>query len=58
MLLPLTHAAYLSLCDWDGLTVGTWAGLSNYTDVFSDEELRSAFAHALVLLVFYACCRW
>jgi raffinose/stachyose/melibiose transport system permease protein len=54
VLLPLTHAAYLSLWHWDGLTVATWAGFSNYTDVFRDEELRSAFAHALVLLLFYA----
>jgi raffinose/stachyose/melibiose transport system permease protein len=54
VLLPLTHAAYLSLWHWDGLTVATWAGLSNYADVFRDEELRSAFLHALVLLLFYA----
>jgi raffinose/stachyose/melibiose transport system permease protein len=54
VLLPLAHAAYLSLWNWDGLTVATWAGFSNYTDVFRDEELRSAFAHALVLLIFYA----
>jgi raffinose/stachyose/melibiose transport system permease protein len=54
VLLPLTHAAYLSLWNWDGLTVATWAGVSNYTDVFRDEELRSAFTHALVLLLFYA----
>src|SRR5262249_10592185 len=54
VLLPLAHAAWISLWDWDGLTAATWAGASNYTDVFSDEELRSAFVHALVLLVFYA----
>ena len=30
VLYPLYHAAYLSLYDWDGLTVGTWAGLDNY----------------------------
>jgi raffinose/stachyose/melibiose transport system permease protein len=54
VLLPLTHAAYLSLWNWDGLTVATWAGFSNYADVFRDEELRSAFMHALVLLIFYA----
>jgi raffinose/stachyose/melibiose transport system permease protein len=54
VLLPLAHAAYLSLWNWDGLTVATWAGLSNYADVFRDEELRSAFTHALVLLIFYA----
>ena len=30
------------------------SGFSNYTEVFTDEELRSAFVHALVLLLFYA----
>jgi raffinose/stachyose/melibiose transport system permease protein len=54
VLYPLISAARISLYDWDGLTVGTWAGLSNYAEVFSDEELRSAFVHALVLLIFYA----
>jgi raffinose/stachyose/melibiose transport system permease protein len=54
VLAPLAHAAYISLFNWDGLTVGTWAGLSNYGDVFSDPGLRSSFAHGLVLIVFYA----
>jgi raffinose/stachyose/melibiose transport system permease protein len=54
VLAPLAHAAYISLFHWDGLTVGTWAGLSNYGDVFSDPSLRSSFVHALVLIVFYA----
>ena len=54
VLAPLVHAAYISLFNWDGLTVGTWAGLSNYGDVFSDPGLRSSFAHGLVLIVFYA----
>ena len=54
VLYPLYNAARISLYDWDGLTVGTWVGLENYSEVFSDDELRSAFAHALVLLGFYA----
>jgi raffinose/stachyose/melibiose transport system permease protein len=54
VLYPLGKAGWISLWNWDGLTVATWAGVSNYTDVFTDEELRSAFWHALVLLVFYA----
>ena len=45
---------WISLCDWDGLTTATWAGLGNYSEVFTDEELRSAFVHALILLIFYA----
>jgi raffinose/stachyose/melibiose transport system permease protein len=54
VLYPLYRAVYISFYDWDGLTVGTWTGLSNYKDVFTDPELRGAFVHALVLLIFYA----
>ena len=54
VLYPLYNAARISLYDCDGITVGTWAGLSNYSDVFTDPDLRSAFGHALILLIFYA----
>jgi len=54
VLAPLVHAAYISLFNWDGLTVGTWAGLANYGNVFSDPTLRSSFLHALILILFYA----
>jgi raffinose/stachyose/melibiose transport system permease protein len=54
VLAPLAHAIWISFYDWDGLTVGTWTGLSNYGDVISDPALRSAFGHALFLLIFYA----
>ena len=54
VLYPLYRAAYISLWDWDGLTAGTWVGLDNYAEVFTDEDLRSAFVHALILLLFYA----
>ena len=56
VLLPLAHAAWISLWEWDGLRRRRrrGPGASNYTEVFSDEELRCAFVHALVLLIFYA----
>lgn len=53
-LYPLGKAVYLSLFDWDGLTLGTWAGLGNYAEVLSSERLRGGFVHALVLMGFYA----
>jgi raffinose/stachyose/melibiose transport system permease protein len=59
LLWPLLHGAYLSLFHWDGLTVGTWAGLGNYRQAISDPQLRGSFWHAAVLLFFYAilpCC--
>ncbi|GAA3703318.1 sugar ABC transporter permease [Nonomuraea antimicrobica] len=54
LLYPIGRAVQLSLYDWDGLTLGTWAGLDNYVAIVADEGLRAAFAHALVLIVFYA----
>jgi raffinose/stachyose/melibiose transport system permease protein len=59
LLWPLLHGAYLSLFHWDGLTLGTWAGLGNYEQAITDPRLRGAFGHAVELLVFYAvlpCC--
>jgi raffinose/stachyose/melibiose transport system permease protein len=54
VLLPLIHAGWISLFEWDGITPGEWVALENYKAVFTDPDLRSAFAHSLVLLVFYA----
>lgn len=59
LLWPLARGAQFSLYDWDGLGTATWAGFSNYTDIWSDPVLRGAFGHLLVLIVFYAvlpCC--
>jgi raffinose/stachyose/melibiose transport system permease protein len=51
---PLVYTAWLSFFDWDGLTVGTWAGLDNYDKIFSDPGIRASFVHSLVLIFFYA----
>ncbi|MDR3107995.1 MAG: sugar ABC transporter permease, partial [Bifidobacteriaceae bacterium] len=53
MLYPLGKAAWLSLYDWDGMSVGVFVGLSNYLDMVRDAGLRASFAHAGLLLVFY-----
>ena len=52
--MPLGRSVSLSLYDWDGLGDKVWAGAANYREVFTDPELRGAFGHALVLIVFYA----
>ena len=54
VLAPFGHAFWLSLFEWDGITLGTWVGLDNYADVVSDPALRRAFVHALVLVAFYS----
>jgi raffinose/stachyose/melibiose transport system permease protein len=50
---PIAHTVWLSFFEWDGITVGEWVGLENYADILSDEELRRAFGHSAVMLVFY-----
>ena len=54
LLYPLGRSVHLSLYEWDGLTLGTFVGLANYVDVLTDDDLRAAFGHALMLIVFYA----
>ena len=54
VLAPLAHAAWISLFAWDGITPGEWVGLDNYEAVVAEEDLRRAFLHAGVLLIFYA----
>ena len=54
VLVPLGHTIWISLHTWDGLTPMTWAGLSNYRQIAEDPELRGAFEHAFVLILFYA----
>ena len=54
VLYPLARAGWISLFAWDGVTRGTWVGLDNYASLARDADLRAAFGHAAVLLVFYA----
>jgi raffinose/stachyose/melibiose transport system permease protein len=51
---PLLRALWLSLYEWDGLSVGTWVGLDNYREVVTNPELREPFLHSLVLLVYFS----
>jgi raffinose/stachyose/melibiose transport system permease protein len=51
---PLLHTVWLSFFDWDGITVGRWTGLDNYRTILHDHDVRGAFAHSLVLIVFYS----
>jgi len=54
VLAPLARAGWISLFEWDGVTTGTWVGLDNYEAVASEADLRRAFWHSAVLIVFYA----
>jgi len=53
-LAPLVHTGWLSFFDWDGVTRPTWAGLRHYEALVADTEIRGAFLHSLVLIIFYS----
>ena len=53
LLYPLGRSVQISLYDWNGDTLATWAGLDNYADVVTDPALRARLrprARAGVLL--------
>ena len=54
LLYPFGQAIQISFYDWNGMTVGTFAGLKNYAALATNPALRAAFGHAFVLIVFYA----
>ena len=51
---PMMDGAWISLFQWDGVTVGRYVGLQNYRDIVNDPAVRTAFEHSLVLILFYA----
>ncbi len=53
VLVPFAHTLGLSFHDWDGLTQAAFVGFYNYREALGSELVRSAFAHALVLIVFF-----
>jgi raffinose/stachyose/melibiose transport system permease protein len=53
-LVPLGQGVNVSFYAWDGITPGTWVGLRNYTEFFTDPAIRSGYLHVLELMVFYA----
>lgn len=54
IVVPLVQTFQYSFYDWNGIGASTWAGLQNYASVFTDVQLRDAFLHVCLLLVFYA----
>jgi raffinose/stachyose/melibiose transport system permease protein len=54
VIVPLLQGIWISFFDWDGFTAAKWVGVDNYRAVILDPRLREAFAHSLVLILFYA----
>jgi raffinose/stachyose/melibiose transport system permease protein len=53
VLVPFAHTGGLSFYDWDGLTQAAFAGFDNYREALGSPLVRSAFTHALVLILFF-----
>ena len=51
---PFLLALYLSLFNWDGVTSLTFAGFTNYEAIWKEPALLAAFAHAAILIIFFA----
>ncbi len=55
LFVPLIQAGQYSLYDWDGLSsTSKFVGFANYSALARNGELRSAFGHSLVLILFFA----
>ena len=53
-LFQLGQGVNISFYEWDGLTPGTWVGLANYREFFTEPAIRETYIHVLELMVFYA----
>ena len=51
---PFVHSIYLSFFEGNGITRMEFVGVANYVDIATNPVLRSAFVHALQLIVFYS----
>ena len=54
VLQPLLLSFQYSFYNWNGVGVATWAGLDNYSKVFSDEDLLNSIFNAFKLIVFFS----
>ncbi|MBD3003186.1 carbohydrate ABC transporter permease [Streptomyces asiaticus] len=54
LLVPLGQLVQISLFHWDGISVSTWAGFDNYTEIARDPQLRAGFLHSFVLILFFS----
>jgi raffinose/stachyose/melibiose transport system permease protein len=53
MILPWLQTIYLSFFNWDGIGTRTWAGVTNYLNVFRIPQLRVAILHSFELMIFF-----
>jgi raffinose/stachyose/melibiose transport system permease protein len=54
VLRPLALTFQYSLYHWNGIGVARWAGLDNYTTVFTDRDLLKIIGNAFILIIFFS----
>lgn len=50
---PIFQSIWISFFDWDGLGAKTWVGLSNYVELFDDEDFYTSLENNILWLVLY-----
>ncbi|MGO3406082.1 carbohydrate ABC transporter permease [Marinomonas sp.] len=53
VIFPIAQSIWLSFFEWDGLGEKTFVGLSNYFELFSDEQFWTALINNLYWLIFF-----
>jgi raffinose/stachyose/melibiose transport system permease protein len=51
---PILAAVFLSFTEWNGISMPTLVGFSNYISLFGDERFLQSLANNAVLLLFYS----
>ena len=52
ILIPVIFTVILAFMEWDGFNAMTFAGMSNFRDIFRDRVFRSAFWKTIIYVVF------
>ncbi|MEG0910552.1 MAG: sugar ABC transporter permease [Ruthenibacterium sp.] len=52
IMIPVAFSFVLSFAKWDGFNAMTFAGLSNFADIFSDRVFKAALSHTVIYTVF------
>ena len=48
IILPIFMSGYYSLLDWDGITSGTFVGIQNYIELFTEKSLGFGEMHSFL----------
>lgn len=53
LFIPIAYSFYISLCDWNALSVPEFAGITNYIELFSkDDVFRTSLKNSIFFMIF------